>query len=281
LLAGCIAVGDYDGFPDMKIEPTLGKAAIHFDTEQSRHKHQKNIKSILRRCGLNESPPNLLSYNIREEELENYLCITSEIAEAANQKFNGIQMIVVDGGADYIRDVNEPNQSNALVKFFLDLASKYKTSVIVIVHLNPNSDKERGHFGSQLQRKSESVLTIKTENDISCMGGKFLREAGKDDVPLIQFQYDKEKGYHTYCGTQTPTEIKNVKDQKHMDELRRLAQIVFAPPSSYSYAAGIERIMRETHRQKATAKSRFTEMNIHQLIIKGDDGNWRLNIAEV
>ena len=277
LIAGAIAKKGYDGFPDVEVSLNDGKAVLHFDTEQARHKHQKNLKTILKRVDVENCPENLLSYNIREEDLDKYKHITQELTEAAFKKFKGIHLIVIDGGADYIKDVNEPRQSNELVKFFEELAIKFSTAVIIIVHVNPNSDKERGHFGSQLQRKSESVLSVKNLGDISCLEPKLLRMAGKGDIPLIQFSYDKEKGYHVFCGIKKP-ENNEQKNQKRIREIEDTVNVVFAPPTSFRYAIAIERIMKHTNKQIATAKTVFKEMKDHKMIIKGEDNNWRINI---
>ncbi|MES2023911.1 MAG: AAA family ATPase [Patescibacteria group bacterium] len=277
LIAGAIAESEYDNLPDVTVTPANGKAVLHFDSEQARHKHQKNLKSIFKRAGLNSCPKNLLSYNIREEDVENYCMITEEIVYAAFEQFNGIHLIIIDGGADYIRDVNEPNQSNALVKFFEDLAIKFKTAVIVIVHVNPNSDKERGHFGSQLQRKSESVLSIKTEGDISFLEPKLLRSAGRGNIPLIQFMFDKEKGYHVYCGIK-PQEEQGVKDLKRIEKIKETAKTIFAPPIALTYKDSLDKIMKHTSKQIATAKDMFKEMKAHETIVQGEDKYWRLNM---
>ncbi len=275
LIAGAIASGEYDGFPGIDIIPNNGKAVLHFDTEQARHKHQKNLNGILRRAQFESCPSYFLSYNIRQETTEDYRLITEKLIEAAHEKFNGVHLVVIDGGADYIRDVNEPNQSNDLVKYFEELAIRFSTSIIIIVHLNPGTEKERGHFGSQLQRKSESVLSIKTQGDISCLEPKFLRSAGKGEIPLIQFMFDKQKDYHVYCGIKPQAETD--KDKKRIEELLLLAQKVFAPPLTLAYTEAIESIMKHSQKQVATAKERFKEMKAHKFIIQGDDKNWRLN----
>jgi hypothetical protein len=276
-LAGAIADGEYDGFPEIEVTHCNGKAVLHFDTEQARHKHQRNLKSILKRAGLKTCPENFLSYNIRQEDLENYILITEQLISAAFVKFGGVHLIVIDGGADYIRDVNEPNQSNKIVKFFEDIAIKYRAAVIVIVHVNPGSDKERGHLGSQLQRKSESVLTVKAQGEISVLEPKFLRMAGKGDVPLIQFIYDKEKAYHIYCGLK-PMEEPGQKNVKRVEEIKVIAEKVFAPPSSFGYADAIDKIMKHTGKQIVTAKALFKEMKAHEFITQGEDKNWRIKM---
>lgn len=274
LIAGSIAEHEYDGFDDLEVLKCQGKAVLHFDSEQARHQHQRNLKTILKRAGLKICPTNLLSYNIRKEELESYKTITSELFSAAYDKFSGIHMAVIDGGADYIQDVNDPTKSNGLVKFFEDLALKYNTVVIVIVHLNPNSDKERGHFGSQLQRKSESILTIKKLGEVSVVEPKFLRTAG--NIPLIQFTYDKVKGYHVYCGVkQTSNDAdKHIERKK---ELEKIAAEIFAQPVSLRYEDAINMIMKYTCKGETVSKSRFKEMKAHRMIRQGEDKNWSIN----
>lgn len=206
LIAGAISKDGIinDPLDGLTVTPNQhGKAIIHIDTEQARHKQQHNIKSILRRTGFDGCPDYFLSYNIRQLDINEYAEVTTGICKAAEAEFGGIHLMVIDGIADYISDVNDPIQSNAIVKFFEDLTMKYSTPIVVIVHTNPGSDKERGHLGSQIQRKSESVLTIKCEGDISYLDPKLLREAGKSNIPLLQFKYDKEKGYHVPCGVRS------------------------------------------------------------------------------
>jgi hypothetical protein len=275
IIAGCIAQDDYDGFPDVSVKPAGGKAVVHLDSEQARHKHKSNLLSTLRRAGLSKCPDNLLSYNIRQLDQSKYKEATEEICQAAFDKFAGIHLIVIDGGADYIHDVNEPNQSNALVKWLEDLAIRFSTAIIVIVHVNPGSDKERGHFGSQLQRKSESVLTVKTQGDISYIEPKLLRMGGKAQIPLIQFSYSKEKGYHVYCGVHSG---QNAIDARRQKEIEETAKSVFAPPASYSYSEAIDRIMKYSSKKEVTAKGIFKELKVHGLIVQDDAKNWRINV---
>jgi hypothetical protein len=166
-------------------------------------------------------------------------------------------------------------QSNAIVKSFEELAIRYSTPIIAIVHTNPGSDKERGHLGSQCQRKSESVLTVKNEGDISFLEPKFLRNAGKGQIPLTQFMYSKEKGYHVGCGVRVDEQ--GSKDSARLQLLETLADKVFAPPKSYRYKDAVEAIMLASNKRQATAKGMFTEMGVHEMIVQGADKNWRLN----
>lgn len=267
---------NYDGFPDVEVKKNQDhKAVIHIDTEQSRAKHKHNLCTILERAGLNSCPNYLLSYNIRQLPLREYQTATSEICEAANAIHGGIFMIVIDGIADYIQDVNDPESSNAIVAYFEKLAIKYACPIICIVHTNPGSDKERGHLGSQLQRKSESVLMVETDNDISTLKPKFLRNAGKGKIPLIQFRYNPEKHYHEYCGVMTMAQAD--RDAQRIDAIKEIAEQVFSGQKAYGYNEAIEALMRISKKGTNNAKEIFKEMKAHQMIIQGEDKFWRKN----
>ena len=64
LIAGAISEDGniIDKLEGMDVEPNREhKAVIHLDTEQARHKHQYNLKSILKRAGLTKCPDYFLS----------------------------------------------------------------------------------------------------------------------------------------------------------------------------------------------------------------------------
>jgi hypothetical protein len=208
-------------------------------------------------------------------EISEYTKVTSEICEAAHKAFKGIHLIVIDGIADYIKDVNDPEQSNAIIKYFESLAMKYGTPIIAIVHTNPGTDKERGHLGSQIQRKCESLLMIKQEGDISFIVPKHLRSAGKGKIQQIQFMYDEEKGYHVGCGVHVGEETN--KEAEKIELTARIAREVFADQAALKDGKAVERVMRVAGKRETIAKGYLTIMRAHEMIVQGDDKLWRLN----
>ncbi len=274
-IAGALTPGVInDGLDSMEIAANdQNKAVLHFDTEQARHKHQNNVRSILKRAQLETCPPHFLSYNIRQLDIEEYQQVTDDICEAANNDFGGIHSIWIDGGADYVSDTNDQEKSNEVVKYFESLAIKYETAVFIIVHTNPGSDKERGHFGSQCQRKSGGILLIKNDGDYSHIEGKMLRYAGANSIPQLMFKYDPEKGYHVGSGIISEDD----KAAAILGRLEQLAKKVFGGQKAYNYKDAIDNIMRARVCGIVAAKNDFKLMNLHSMIIQETDKNWRLN----
>ncbi|HTN08851.1 hypothetical protein [Agriterribacter sp.] len=280
IIASAISeTGTADGFPTITSEPANGKAIIDLDTEQSEADQQDNLNSILRRVGLEATPKNLLSYNTRQLSMKDYRTFTDNICMLCAKEFGGIHLITIDGGADYISSVNDEEQANEILEYFTHLSIKYNCPVIIIVHLNPNSDKERGHFGSQLQRKCYGLITIEKDkgSDISTLIPKAFRKAGNGDVQPIHFTYNKEKHHHVQIDAPDRDSEKAVAVvAKH----KSTAKEVFQGQKSMSYTEAVHVIMKHTNRKERTAKEMIANMKGWKFIVTAQDGNLRLNHVE-
>lgn len=271
-IAGAIAEGEYDGLDLLEVLPNSEKkAVIHCETEQAPWKQQANQNTILKRAGLSKCPDFFLSYNFRKLDIDEMESVFSNICEAAALSFGGIHSIFIDGLADFIKDPNDPVASFDIVKYFESIAQKYFCPVIVVLHTNPGSDKERGHLGSQVQRKAEGILSVKKEGNVSYLDPKLLRHAG-DDIPRIQFRYDYEKGYHTQC------KVDSIQDKKAMEKLNKLKEVcikVFSGQKAYKWGEAIDAIVKATALGRNSAINMFKEMKAHELVSQGLDNNWR------
>lgn len=277
-IAGSLSdTGTADGFPTIVSLPANGKAIIDLDTEQSEADHQDNLNVILKRAGLDATPDNLQAYNIRQLSMSDYREFTDTICTLCAEKFGGIHLISIDGGADYIASVNDEEQANEILEYFTHLSIRFNCPVIIIVHLNPNSDKERGHFGSQLQRKCYGLLTVEKVkgSDVATLIPKAFRKAGNGDVQPIHFTFDKEKHYHVQIDApDSDSEKAAVMVAKH----KAIAKEVFQAQTSYSYTDAVKAIMKHTNRKERTAKEMVKDMAGWEFILKGADGNYRLNL---
>lgn len=282
LVSESISEDECDGFPGLYIQPNeLQKAIVHAETEQSLYVHQYNLISNLKRAGLSVSPEYYRSYNYVGLSLEEYETTLENNCENALAMFGGIHMIIVDGAADFIADVNDSEDSTRLIKFLTGLAAKYSTVVVVIVHTNYGSPKERGHVGSGLRRKCASVLNVQIEDGVSTVTPALLRHGGKEDFPNVQFRFDKSKGYHVSCGeTSFKPKLKD-EDSVRIERVRKIAGIAFAPPASYTYGDAIDKIMQVSKKSESIAKAMFKDMKAHKMINQGEDKNWRLKIDEI
>lgn len=276
IAAGAISAdGNIDGFPDLKVKPNPnGLGVIDFDTEQSEADQQYKVKTVCKRAGYTSTPDYYRAYNIRQLKTEDYQQVTDEICQACAEKFGGIHLIIIDGGADYILSVNDEEAASRIVQYFTHLSIRYNCPVIVVVHTNPGSDKERGHFGSEIQRKCYGLLTIEKKGDISTLAPKIMRKAGNGDIPLIHFTYSKKKGYHV------PAESED-QDKKDSAKARAREEGIFAqvfkPGVALTYGETVKAIMKLSSKGERTVKTMISNVSGWEFIIKGDDGRYRIN----
>jgi hypothetical protein len=198
-----------------KIQPNIDtKAVLHFDTEQSYYDWHRSQQNILQRSKLPHKPDEYDSVFLRTRDVAERITIIKETCKVMCNKFGGIHAIFIDGIADLVSSVNDEKECYRVIDLLLGLSDIYKTIVIVVIHLNPGAlEKARGHLGSQLNRKSESTLSVTKEkgSDISKVKPFLLRNAGASETPKIEFHWDKEKKHHVFLnydyseGSKEPT----------------------------------------------------------------------------
>ena len=178
-------------------------ALLHFDTEQSLYDWQQLVCSSLRRVDLPEPPPWLLSYNLTGVGARECRDLIRSAMRTAHRKFGGIHSIIIDGIADLVVDPNDADECFPLITELHALAIEYNTAIIVILHLNPGSQNEkgRGHLGSQLERKSESNLTLTKDGETTVISS--TRQRGRPipkDDKAPSFRWSDDRQMHVSCG---------------------------------------------------------------------------------
>lgn len=280
-VAGAICRSNmYEGFPGLNIQPNPnGKAVIGIDTEQSEADQQYNLKTVLRRAGIETTPDYYRSYNTRTLPNNQYQEFTSKICELCSHRFGGIHLIVIDGGADYITSVNDEAEANAIITFFITLAVKYECGVLLVIHLNENAGKNgdtmpRGHIGRQAVRKGYCQLHITKSGDISTLQVLRARKAGLD-TPLICYQYCKDKGYHIAVDAEIAA-TKTSKSSAIRKGLEKTCQAILPIGTSLSFTQLVAKLMQATDKSHATTKRYVSDLAGWNTIEKGENGNYRI-----
>ena len=139
-------------------------------------------------------------------------------------------------------------------------ANKYEVAIIGVLHLNPGSDeKSRGHLGSQLGRKSQTVLQINQVKDGSRV--LFTQRARKRSIPKAQgvrFDWCNEsKGFVEIEGT--PGEIKQA---NKVEDLSRTLRNIEAETEmlAWKFTELKKAIEKEDDVKDRTARNRINDM---------------------
>ena len=104
-------------------------------------------------------------------------------------------LVVIDGIADLQRNTNDLEESDALVGALMSISTKTNTHILCVLHTNPGSDKARGHLGSSLQRKAETVIYVHRNGECSVVEPQFCR-----NEPFERFAFAvNEEGIPELC----------------------------------------------------------------------------------
>ena len=147
---------------------------LWIDTEQGERHVRRVIERISEMTGAKMggavSEPRLMTLSLRElSPAERFSVMVDAISRYP------FDLIVIDGIADLQRNTNDLEESDALVGALMSISTKTNTHILCVLHTNPGSDKARGHLGSSLQRKAETVIYVHRNGDSSIVEPQFCR----------------------------------------------------------------------------------------------------------
>lgn len=142
------------------------------DTEQSASHVQRVVKRIYSLAGWNDEVcyDSLRTLTLREIEPK----------ERAEKMVDAIKLfkpklVVIDGISDLMYNSNCIEESDTVVGQLMALSTEYNCHILCVLHTNPNSDKARGHIGSTLQRKAETMIYVHKIGECSIAEPQFCR----------------------------------------------------------------------------------------------------------
>lgn len=157
---------------------------LYFDTEQSKWHVQKVVKRICYLCDIAD-PENLMVYGLRSEDTKTRLAfIEKKIYETENLGF-----VVIDGVRDLVYDINDPAEASEIAGKLLKWSEELNIHIVTVLHQNKGDGNARGHLGTELMNKAETVLAVekKENSDVSVVVPQFCRNREPD---LFAFEVD-------------------------------------------------------------------------------------------
>lgn len=174
---------------------TPGKSKIIiFDTEQGRYDVQQLAKKVVRLTG-NFNQDDFEVYHLRTldtkqriEFIENVIYNTPEIC-----------MAVIDGIRDLVYDINNPEEATHISTKLLKWSEEQDIHILTVLHQNKNDANGRGHLGTELTNKAESVLSI-------------AKDTKSPDYSLVTPEYFRGKEFGSFAFTIGETGLPTIVD---------------------------------------------------------------------
>ena len=149
---------------------------LYVDTEQSKCHCHKVLERILKLAGMptDQETDRLVFFMLREYSPKQRRQIINH-ALAADPE---IGFVVIDGIRDLMYDINSPSESVDLINDLMRWSSMHDLHIHTVLHLNKGDDNTRGHIGTELNNKAETVLLVekdKSNGDISKVSAMHIR----------------------------------------------------------------------------------------------------------
>lgn len=175
--------------------PPCKNRILYIDTEQSKYHCHKVLHRILSLAGLPTDQENdrIEFFVLREYTPDQ----RRDIITWALHEEENIGLVIIDGIRDLIHDINSPSESLDIINELMRWSSYYELHIHTVLHLNKGDDNTRGHIGTELNNKAETVLQVSKNSEngrISEVRAMHIRdkefmpfafEIGEDSLPRL------------------------------------------------------------------------------------------------
>jgi len=220
--------------------PDDKKVGIYFDTEQSRYHVQKLLKRICRLTGKPE-PTNIIVYSLRKYSPQERL----QLIEHAIYSTPNLGFVVIDGIRDLVTSINDEEQASMITSKLLKWTEELSIHIMAVLHQNKNDLNARGHLGTELTNKAETVLSITKDNkdsNLSIVEPEYCRDKDFDPFAftisveglpeIVAMEERKSKKGKTETA---PTEKKNIIQELGDENIYKLLSECFIKDSQIKY----------------------------------------------
>ena len=255
--SGYLSDAEFLGFDT----PATGRV-LYIDTEQSRPHVHKIARRILRSIGLptDRNHDKLIVAALRELTPDQRKEATAEILRRYKP-----DLLILDGVADLCNDPNDLHESEALTCELMRWSSEYDNHILCVLHTNPGGDKARGHLGSALLRKSETVMLVKADGATSVVSPQYCR-----NEPFSEFAFQIDaNGLPEACGLPIPQPKEDV-----FAEVMERGKV-------YAHSELIALIMDAADLKEGSAKSKISRAVKAGLVVKNQAGGYYLPGSQV
>jgi hypothetical protein len=126
-----------------------------FDTEQSEAKVQQVGNRICRLAEL-DNDGNVIMYFLRSlSPKERLLFIEKVIYNTSN-----FSLVIIDGIRDLVSDINSQSEATEIASKLLKWTAERNIHLLTVLHQNKADFNARGHLGTELVNKAETVMSI-------------------------------------------------------------------------------------------------------------------------
>jgi len=142
--------------------PKNKRRVLYFDTEQGKYRVWKALNRVCKMAGVAD-PPDVEYFDLRGYDTHQRVDVISYALNEGNPDKN-IGLVIVDGCRDLVHDFNDPKDATKLATHFLQWTATNNLHLITVLHQNKADTNARGHVGSELTNKAETVISVEVDS---------------------------------------------------------------------------------------------------------------------
>jgi hypothetical protein len=139
--------------------PSDKRRVIFFDTEQAKYSVQNVFHRVRKMIGA--TPENFDAHCLRKYTPEERL----RIIEEAIYTTPDLGFVVIDGIRDLITSINDEEQATQIASCLLKWSDEKNIHIVTVLHQNKGDLNARGHLGTELVNKAETVLSVSLDQN--------------------------------------------------------------------------------------------------------------------
>ena len=100
------------------------------------------------------------------------------IIETAIYRTEGLGLVLIDGIRDLVYDINSPGEATCVISKLMQWTDERQIHLHTLLHQNKGDENARGHIGTELNNKAETVILIekdKVDKEISKVEALHIR----------------------------------------------------------------------------------------------------------
>lgn len=167
--------------------PIGKKRVIFFDTEQSEFHVQKVLHRVFKIIG--STPEHFEAYCLRKFTPGERL----QLIDTAIQSIPDLGFVAIDGIRDLVTSINDEEEATKIASFILKWTQEKQIHIIAALHQNKGDLNARGHLGTELVNKAQTVLSVSRDpnnKNISIVEAEFCRDS---EPETFAFYVDEEE----------------------------------------------------------------------------------------
>lgn len=248
---------------------------LYFDTEQGKYHVQKAVKRICKQIGVDE-PTNLHAFYLRSlNPSERLQFIIEEIRR--NPK---IGLVIIDGIKDLVTSINDEEQATMIASILLKLTEERNIHIVTVLHQNKGDNNARGHIGTELINKAETVLSVTVVDNDKEVSIVEPQQCRNREPESFAFSIDENGLPFIVNGYEPP--IKKISNSFNVTELEpykkyQLLTEVFSHEKEFKYGALVSQLKIAYKNQ---LKKDLGDNRIKDLITDCKNNNWVIQLEK-